>query len=135
MKPLRAFLALLLLALSFGASAQKEDFDRVERQLRLKPHQKVQFDQAKSATQMALVASAMSFTVLQRELADELSKPRPDFAGLWASQQAAIELNAPLFRNAAEEWNKLYALLEDDQVVIAKRYVEGLLRNLPGLVR
>lgn len=133
MKMLRAFLALLLLAVSFGASAQKADFDKLERELRLKPHQKEQFGMAKSATQMALVASAMSLTVLQRELADELSKPRPDFGGLFTSQMAAYELNAPLFRNAAEEWSKLYALLEDDQVVIAKRYVEGLLRSLPRL--
>lgn len=134
MRPLRSFLALLLLAVSFGASAQKADFDKLEQQLRLKPHQKEQFAQARSATQMALVASAMSLTLLQRELGEELSKARPDFMGLLTSQQAAYELNAPLFRNAAEEWSKLYALLEDDQVAIAKRYVEERLRSFPGLM-
>jgi hypothetical protein len=135
MRLLRSFLALLLLAVAFGASAQSADFDKLERQLRLKPHQKEQFAQARSATQMALVASAMSLTVMKQDLEEELSKARPDFLGLLASQQAAYELNAPLFRNAGEEWNKLYALLEDDQVAIAKRYVEERLRSLPGLIK
>lgn len=132
MKALRALIALLLLAISFGANAQKEDFDRLERQLKLKPHQREQFEEAKAATSIAMVASAMSLTMLKQELADELSKARPDFTGLLRSQAAAFELNSPLFRKATDEWSKLYALLEDDQVVIARRYVEGKLRSLPG---
>jgi len=74
MRLLRSFLALLLLAVAFAASAQKADFDKLEQQLRLKPHQKEQFAQARSA------------------------------------------------------------LLEDDQVAIAKRYVEERLKSLPGLI-
>ena len=76
----------------------------------------------------------MSLTLLKQELADELSKKRPDLTGLLTSQRAAYELNAPLFAKASEEWSKLYALLEDDQVAIARRYVEKQLRSLPGLL-
>jgi hypothetical protein len=125
---------LLLLAASLGAAAQSADLDRLERQLRLKPHQKEQFDRASAATQTALVASAMSLAVMKQDLESELAKPRPDLLGLLASQQAAYELNLPLFKSAAEEWNRLYGLLEDDQVAIAKRYVEERLRSLPGLL-
>jgi hypothetical protein len=127
---------LLLLAVSFaaGAAASSAEFDQLERQLRLKPHQKEQFAMASSATQIALVATAMSLSQLKSELADELAKPRPDFSGLIRSQQAAFNLNEPLFRQAADEWNRLYELLEPDQVAIAKRYVEQKLRQLPGLL-
>lgn len=133
---LRSLLTLLLLAASFGAgaAAHSGDFDQLERQLRLKPHQKEQFAMASSATQIALVATAMSLSQLKQELADELSKPRPDFSGLIRSQQAAFSLNEPLFRQAADEWNKLYVLLEPDQVAIAKRYLEDKMRALPGLL-
>jgi hypothetical protein len=135
MRLIRSLLALLLLATSLAAGAQGSELKQLERQLRLKPHQKEQFELASSATQIALVASAMSLTLLKQELADELMKPRPDFAGLFIAQQAAYDLNRPLFRTAADEWSKLYALLDGDQVAIARRYAEERLRSFPGLLK
>ncbi|HET7728715.1 MAG TPA: hypothetical protein VFK48_01665 [Usitatibacter sp.] len=132
---LRFLLAALLMGLSLGASAQRVEFDRLEQQLRLKPHQKVQFDLATAATQRALLASAMELMQLKQRLADELQKPRPDLGTLLLQQENAFELSKPLFREAGEEWKKLYALMDDDQVAIAKRYVEEQLRGLPGLLR
>ena len=131
MRLVRCFLALVLLAVSFGASAERGEYQQLERQLRLKPHQKAVYDDAAAATQLALVASAMSLTQLKQELTEELLKPRPDFAGLLASQSAAYELNRPLFEDAADKWSRLYALLEDDQVVIVRRFVERKLGSLP----
>jgi hypothetical protein len=136
MPTLRALLALLLLAVSFGAAAQSSaEFDRLERQLRLKPHQKAQFDMASAATQRALVASAFALLQAKEQLREELGKERPDLATLLRSQEAAFELARPLFREAGDEWTRLYALLDDDQVVIARRYAEERLRSLPGLIR
>jgi hypothetical protein len=136
MRLLRSFFAFVLMAASFTASAASSsaDFDQLERQLRLKPHQKEQFAMASSATQTALVATAMSLALLKNDLADELQKPRPDLAGILRSQQAAFALNEPLYREATDEWNKLYVLLEPDQVALAKRYVEEKLRSLPGFL-
>ena len=131
MRLVRCFLALVLLAVSFGASADRGEFQRLERQLRLKPHQKELYYDAAAATQLALVASAMSLTQLKQELTEELLKPRPDFAGLLAAQGAAYELNRPLFEDAAAKWSRLYALLEDDQIVILRRFVERKLGSLP----
>src|SRR4051812_40024853 len=123
MRLVRCFLAFVLVAVSFGASADRDrdDFQRLERQFRLKPYQKELYEEAAAATQLALVASAMSLTQLKQEFTEELLKPRPDFRGLLASQGAAYELNRPLFEDAADKWSRLYALLEDDQIVILKR--------------
>jgi len=134
MKLLRAFLAFVLLAASLGATAQSADFDKLERELRLKPHQKEQFDIASAATQRALVASAFALLQAKEQLREELGKNKPDLRSLLRSQEAAYELARPLFREAGDEWSKLYALLDDDQVAIAKRYVEERLRSLPGLI-
>ena len=135
MKLPRVFLALLLLAASLAAAAQSADFDKLERELRLKPHQKVQFDIASAATQRALVASAFALLHAKEQLREELGKNKPDLRALLRSQEAAYELARPLFREAGDEWSKLYALLDDDQVAIAKRYVEERLRSLPGLIK
>ena len=132
---LRILLAALLMGLSLGASAQRVDFDRLEQQLRLKPHQKVQFDLATAATQRAMLASAMELMQLKQRLADELMKPRPDLGALLSQHERAFELSKPLFKEAGDEWTKLYALMDDDQVAIARRYVEDQLGNLPRLLR
>jgi hypothetical protein len=119
------------LGASFGAAAQSIDFAPLEKKLRLKPEQKAQFDRASSATQRALVSSAMAAVDLKGRLQDELMKARPDFGALFASQQAAIEMNRPLFREARDEWVKLYELLDNGQTAMARRYIEEQLRGLP----
>lgn len=131
MRALRAFLGIVLLAVSFGAAAQIEGFDRLEKQLKLKPHQKEQFDKASAATQRALVSSALAALQLKEKLRDELSKNRPDVGALLAAQDAAFEQNRPLFREARDEWVRLYALLDDDQVAIAKSFIDEKLSKLP----
>lgn len=138
------FLRLLVLAVALAVPAaapaattlripelrlQVPDFDRLERELRLKPFQRAQFDIAVAALRRALFASAGSLMDFKAQLADELLRPRPDFLALLERQRAAYELAAPLYREALDEWARLYALLEDDQVVIAKRFLREALEG------
>ena len=104
------------------------DFKRLERELRLKPYQKAQYDVATGSLKRTLLASASVLMEMRQQLADELVKAQPDFARVWKSQKAAFEMMSPLLRETLDEWSKLYALLEDDQVVIAKRFLR---ENLP----
>lgn len=129
----RIALLLTLLALPLGAAAQIQDFDQLERRLRLKPHQQAQFNLARGATQRALVSTALSAMELKDRLREELGKARPDVGALLDAQEAAFERNRPLFREAGDEWVKLYALLDDDQVAIARRFIEEKLSGLPRL--
>ena len=128
-----SFLLLLaFLFISFGANAGPfdRDFERLERQLRLKPAQKEQFDHAVAATQRALLAVAMSGLQIKERIAQELAKPRPDLNTLYDIHEQVIEQNKPLFREARNEWQKLYGLLDEEQVAIAKRYIEDKLNIL-----
>jgi hypothetical protein len=120
----RLFLTTALLAVSLGAAAQGIDFGSLEKKLKLKPEQKAQFDKASSATQRVLVSSAMGAMELKSRLQEELLKPKPDLAALIAAQDAVVEMNRPLFREAREEWMKLYELLDDGQTAIVKAYIE-----------
>ena len=125
MRLVRAVAFLLLALAAFGAAAQPvqmPDFKRLERDLKLKPHQREQYDVAVAALKRSLIASAGTLMELKQQLSDELAKGEPDFRGLLRRQAAAFEINAPIYREAGDEWSKLYALLEDDQVVIAKRF-------------
>jgi len=54
----------------------------------------------------------------------EMDKPRPDLNLLYDIHEQVIEQNKPLFREAREEWMRLYALLDPEQVRVAKRYIE-----------
>ena len=135
---LRSALALVLacaaLFVSLDAAARPLDGLReLERQLQLRPEQKAQFDVAAAATQRALVSSALSGVELKERLARELMRPRPDLAELFAAQEAMVEQNRPLFRTAREEWVRLYAMLDEDQVRIAKAYVERTLLGVESL--
>jgi hypothetical protein len=123
---IRGFFAALLLGLCFGAHAGPldRDFQKLERALRLDPAQKGQFDVAVGATQRALLAVAMSGMQIQERMRVEMEKPRPDLNLLYDIQEQVIEQNKPLFREAREEWTKLYAMLDEDQVRIAKRYIQ-----------
>lgn len=129
---IRAALVALLLAFSFAAHAGPldQDFQKLERQLRLDPTQKEQFDMAVAATQRALLAVAMSGMQLQQRMEAEMKKDRPDLNLIYDIQEQVIEQNRPLFRDARDEWSKLYAMLDEDQVRIARRYIEERLSPL-----
>ncbi len=125
-----AFLLLLVLSLGTAAGPLDGDFDRLERALRLKPMQKEQFDVAVGSTRRALLAVAMAGLQVKERIAQELSKPRPDLNALYDIHEQVIEQNKPIFRETRNEWQKLYALLDDEQTAIAKRYIEDKLNIL-----
>jgi len=122
----RAWWAAMLVALSLGAHAGPldRDFQKLERALRMNPAQKEQFDIAVGATQRALLAVAMAGMQIQERMRVEMDKPRPDLNLLYDIHEQVIEQNKPLFREAREEWMRLYALLDPEQVRVAKRYIE-----------
>ncbi len=71
-----------------------------------------------------MLAVGLVAVQLKDKLGQELLKPRPDFKALMEAQQALIEQTRPLFREAREEWTRLYALLDDEQVAIARSFVD-----------
>lgn len=118
------FLLSLLAAFAAAAGPLDSDFDNLERVLRLKPEQKAQFQVAVAATQRALLAVAMSGLEVKERVSAEMAKPRPDLNILYDIHEQVVERNAPLFREARDEWSKLYGLLDPEQVTVAKRYLE-----------
>ena len=126
------FLASLLLLFSFGVQAGPldPDFETLERALTLKPSQKIQFDVAVGATRRALLGVGLSGLQIKDRVAAELAKPRPDLNVIYEIHEQVVEQNKPLFREAKDEWSKLYPLLDDEQMAIARRYVEGKLSLL-----
>ena len=132
----RFVLAALLLAIAGDAAAaiSMPRFEKLEERLKIRPEQKEQFDLAVAATQRALLAVGLTAMQLKERLGQELAKPRPDLRGLLDSHQAMIEQTRTMFREAREEWLRLYALLDDEQVAIAKSFVDEhfgrLLRQL-----
>jgi hypothetical protein len=130
----RSILATLLVALSCAASALgMPDFGPLEQKLKLKPPQKAQFSVAVAATQRALLNVALTGMELKDKLTIEFSKPRPDLNAIYAANVAMVEQNRPLFNQARIEWQRLYALLDENQVVIARNYVDEKLAGLGGL--
>ena len=131
---IRAVLAALLLALSFGAAAGPldGDFQRLERGLQLKPVQRAQYDIAVAATKRAFLAVGMATLQIQQRVQAELEKPRPDLNILYDINAQVFEQNKPLFEDARREWTTLYGMLDARQVTIAKRFVEERLQSLMG---
>ena len=121
---LRPFLLAALLLWSAAAGAVDLGFDRLEQALKLRPDQKDQFDAAVGATQRALLSVALSGMQMKERFKEEMAKPRPDLNALARSQEDLIEQSRPLFREAREEWMKLYAVLDEAQVATAKAFVE-----------
>ena len=133
MKALRAVVALLLFGFSLAASAQQVPtprFDELERRLQIRPEQKEQYEMAVGATKRALLAVGLSVVEMKQRLAEELAKPNPDFSVLFDGADRAFEEQRPLLEEAGREWKKLYALLDDRQVEVAKQF---LLDNLGQL--
>jgi hypothetical protein len=117
---------LALLFLSFPARAytiEVPDFGRLETELRLKPLQKAQFDIAVQASQRALMAVAMAGLQVKERLSSELAKPLPDLNVLWRLHMDAYEMAAPNFREARDEWERFFRLLDKRQVESTKRFL------------
>ena len=130
MKAARLLVALFLLGLSLAATAQtipSPRFDELERRLQIRPEQKDQYEMAVGATKRALLAVGLTFMEMKQRLAAELMKPSPDFSVLFDGADRAFDQNRPLFEEAAGEWKKLFALLDDKQVEVVKQF---LLDNL-----
>jgi hypothetical protein len=125
---LYAFLISILCALALAAQAQGFSFgpryDDLEARLRLNPAQKEQFDVAKGATQRALLSIGLVALELKSRLAAELAKDRPDFDSLVRDPDALIAQVRPHFREARAEWARLYAMMDNDQVAIAREYMD-----------
>ncbi len=136
MQMLRSLVAVFVLALPLAAHASLlGGFDDLEIRLRLDHAQKAQFDHAVAATRRALMAVAFSVLEVKEDVLVELAKARPDLEALARAQEAAIERNRPLFREARREWARLYAMLDPEQVRIARRFVEEKMARLEGLGR
>ncbi|HZZ94737.1 MAG TPA: hypothetical protein VFE23_19405 [Usitatibacter sp.] len=133
---LRRFLALLVLALApLAAAAQGSaiDFGDLEARLRLDPAQKLQFDAAAGATHRAMLATGILALEMKSRLAQELAKDRPDFDRLLGDPDRMLAQVRPQWREAQEEWTRLYAMLDARQAVIARDYVERRLGSLQDL--
>jgi hypothetical protein len=127
---LRFILAPLLVAASFGACAAMPNFDTLEVRLKIRPEQKQQFDITVGATKRALLMVGIVALQLKDKLTAELSKSSPDFRAFARANEDLIEQTRPLFKEAGEEWKKLYALLDDEQVEIAKAFLREHLGRL-----
>lgn len=120
-----AIAASMLFAVSLGASASlMPNFDEMEQKLKIRPEQKDQFEMAVGATKRALFAVGLAALQLRERLTQELMKDRPDFGALAREQEMVVDQTRPLFREAGEEWKKLYAILDPEQVQIAKSYLK-----------
>lgn len=127
----RIFLAVALLLTSVLAHASAlPGFDAFERSLRLDPAQKAQFDAATGATQRALVSAGLGALELKGRIAEELGKPHPDLNELARAQNAIVEQNRPLFRDARREWERFFAMLDPSQERRAREFVEAKLDSL-----
>ncbi|MEO7741569.1 MAG: hypothetical protein ABIR98_01355 [Usitatibacter sp.] len=124
----------LLLLIPLAASAASlPGFDELERALRLNPHQKQQFDVAVNATQRAMVAIGLGALQAKTRVTQELLKERPDPDALFMAQEELIDFAKPHMRGARDEWLRLYALMDDDQVRIARAFIEDKLRRLEAV--
>ena len=119
---LRLLFPIFLLLVSFGASAGMPNFDNLEQKLKIRPEQKEQFDITVGSTKRALLAVGIAALELKDRLASELAKPAPDFRAFARANEGIIEQTRPLFKEAGTEWKKLYALLDDEQIEIAKSF-------------
>jgi len=120
---------LALLALASHASALS-GFDDLEKSLHLNPVQKAQFETAVAATQRALLSVGLAVLQMKGRIAEELAKPKPDLGALARAQDDVVEQSRPLFREARDEWARLYAMLDPDQVAATRAFVEEKLRRL-----
>lgn len=125
------FTALLLFCTQAAAySIQVPDFHKLERQLRLRPAQKAQFDVAVEASQRALMSVALAGLQVKERLSAEIAKPMPDLNVLYRLHEEALDLAVPNFRDARDEWDRLFRMLDRSQVEAAKRFLKEQLGAL-----
>lgn len=139
-RPLWRWLGLLATLGAFCTPAHSysvvvPDFNKLERELRLHPAQKAQFDLAVQASQRALMSVALAGLQVKERLAHEFSKPLPDLSALYQMHEEAYELAAPNFREARDEWERLYVMLDRSQVAAAKRFLKEQLGSLAPALR
>jgi hypothetical protein len=125
--------ALLLLASVLAHASLLPGADELERSLKLGPAQKAQFDTAVAATQRALLSVAFGGLQLKARIAEQLASPHPDLVELARAQEEIIAQSRPLFGEARREWERLYAMLDPQQVRMARAYVEEKLAKLERL--
>ena len=123
----------LLAALATPAFARDAEVERLQRSLRLNPIQQQQFDVALQATQRAMLAIGMGALQFKTKLGMELLKDRPDPKALALAQDELVEMSRPHVRAARDEWLRFYSLLDDEQVRMARGYLEERLRKLDQL--
>ena len=127
--PRRASKVLLLVVLLFltlparAFTIEVPDFGRLEAELRLKPLQKAQAEIAVQASQRALMSVAIAGLQVKERLSSELAKPLPDLNVLYRLHADAYEMAAPNFREAREEWERFFRLLDKRQVEATKRFL------------
>ena len=129
---IRALLVFTLFAPALAWS-QGVGFEDLERSLRLTPHQKEQFDIAAKATQRAMVAIGLGAIQAKSRLAAELLKDKPDPDAFFIAQEELMEFAKPHLRAARDEWMRLYAMMDDDQVRTARTFIEDRLRRLEDI--
>ena len=116
-------------ALSFHVEVP--DFEQLEGQLRLRPQQKAQYYVAVHVTKRALMAVALVGLQIKERLGHEFSKARPDFSALYQAHEQLVEEARPHFRDAHREWARLYAMMDEQQIAIAKAFIRDKLHFFP----
>ena len=131
---LRRFAFLLIaLVLALPAAAQNLSFDSLERALRLNAYQKQRFDAAVDATHRAMFAIGMGALQAKARVGAELLKDRPDPNAFLMAQDELVEFSRPHVRNARDEWLKFYSVLDEEQLRVARDFVDEKLRLLEKL--
>jgi len=141
---LRAFVVAAFLAVApVGVSAASPQVDlgaitgtitrqleRLERELLLTPPQKDQYVAAVTATKRLVLQMTMAGMQAKARIEEELAKPRPDLNVLWELRETLVDDSKTLRRETKEEWAKLYAMLDADQVATLKRFIDERMNNL-----
>ena len=135
---IRSFVAALMLTLAWSVSAapsggdlsQFLQLDRLEQSLRLKPGQQEQYDAAVGATKRLVLALSLAGIQAKERLAAELAKPNPDFRSLERLGDDLMLETRTLRREALQEWQKLYAMLDDAQVAELREFLQRRVDHL-----
>ena len=119
-----AWLAMIPFAASAATALNIPQLDKLEQTLHLTPQQKAQYDVAVAATKRMLMTAAILALQVKQRLQQEFARPRPDLGALADLREAIVEQTKPLRREARDEWLKLYAMLDDEQVAVLKSFIE-----------